>query len=147
MKLKLAAATLTLQLSALSGAHAGEFSVFCSYKNDNLTKCASVISDIVTDKFIAKYPASKYQIFLYSNIHSFTNGGYSAYAISGVIPRGSAMFPVRYYSSTSINGGDKIFGAVQLAEFERDIYRTAAKSLMEACEISPNCDVYQERSK
>jgi len=127
--------------------HAGEFSVSCSYKNDNLQKCASVISDVVTDKFVAKYPAARYQIFVHSYIFGFTDGGYSAYAVAGVIPRNSGQFPLRTFSSTSINGTSNKFGAVDLAKYELDVYRSAAKSLMEQCEISANCDVYSPREK
>ena len=137
-----------LCLSALHGAaSAGEFSVFCSYKNDNLERCADAVSDIVTDKFTAKFPSSQYQIFLHSNIHHYTNGGFGAYAVAGVIPRGSAMFPVRTFSATSINGTDKNFGAIEQAGIERDVYRSAAKSLIDACEVSPSCDVYVKRVK
>lgn len=135
-----------LALTFFSGVtQAGEFSVFCTYKNENIQKCANVISDIVSDKFVEKFSAAKYQIFLHSNIHSFTNGGYSSYAIAGVVQRGSWDFPARYYSNTNINGSDKVFSAVQIAEIELASYRSAAKSLMDACEVSPNCDIYAAR--
>ncbi|MFZ4550892.1 MAG: hypothetical protein ACOYNB_03620 [Aquabacterium sp.] len=141
----LAAALCTLGLHM--AASAGEFNVFCTYKNDNIEKCANVISDLVTDKYIAKYPANQYQIFVHSNIHNYTNGGYAAYALAGIIPRGSATFPAKYFSSTRIDGSDKTFSSVQLAEVELETYRSAVKSLMDACEISPNCDVYTRRNK
>lgn len=124
---------------------AGEFSVACTYKNKNLQECASVVADLVTDKFIARFPSSRYQIFVHSNIMSFTNGGFSAYAVSGVVPRNSGQFPVVRFSSTNINGSDKRFGAVELSNYELETYRAAVKNLMEECEISPDCDVYSPR--
>ncbi|QDZ29349.1 hypothetical protein [Noviherbaspirillum sp. UKPF54] len=132
-------------LLATQIAYAGDFNVACSYKNDNLQRCASVIADIVTDKFIAKFPATKYQIFVHSNIMSFTNGGYSAYAIAGVVPKNSGQFPMNRFANTNINGTDKKFSAVELANYELETYRSAVKSLMEQCEISPSCDVYIPR--
>lgn len=128
-------------------ASAGEFSVACSYTNDNLQKCASAISDIVTDKFIEKFPATKYQIFVHSDILGFTDGGYSAYSISGVIPKNSAQFPLNRFSSTKINRSNKKFSAVELANVELETFRSAVNSLMEQCEISPTCDVYTGKDK
>jgi len=132
-------------LVAAAGAQAGEFAVSCQYKNDNLQKCASVVSDLVTDKFVAKFPANRFQIFIYSNIMDFSNGGYSAYAVAGVIPKGSGQFPIRRFANTSINGSDKRFSAVDLANTELEVYRAAVKALMDQCEISPACDVYVPR--
>lgn len=126
-------------------AFAGEFSVFCSYNNDNIQKCASVIADLVTDKFIAKYPISKYQIFVHSDIHSYSDGGFAAYAVAGVIPKDSAQFPARVFSNSNINGGSTKYSRVQLANTELETYRAAVKNLMEQCEISPACDVYTPR--
>lgn len=137
-----AVSLLTSQL-----AFAGGFSVFCSYKNDNLQKCANVVADIVTDKFVAKFPVAKFQIFVHSNIHSYTNGGYTAYAVAGVVPYGSAQFPVRTFSNSSTNGTDRRFTAVELANEELSVYRAAVTNLMEQCEISPSCDVYRAWDK
>ena len=97
------------------------------------------------DKFFAKPPAAQFQIFLHSNIHQHTPGGDVACAIAGVIPRGSAMFPVRACSSTSMKGTDKPFGAIEQATFERGVHRSAAKSLMDACEVSPSRDIDVKR--
>lgn len=137
----------TMALGFGSSAMAGEFSTFCSYTNSNLQKCADVIADLVTDKFIARYPAAQFQIFIHSNIHYYSSGGYSAYAMAGVIPKDSAQFPVRLFSNTNINGSDRKFTGPQLAEQELVTYRAAVRNLMERCEASPTCDVYTPRSK
>ncbi len=149
MNTKVAAFVLSVvvSLATAQGAHAGEFSVSCSYKNDNIEKCASVLSDVVTDKFVAKYSAAKFQIFVHSSIFGFTDGGYSAYAVAGVVPKNSGQFPLRTFSSTSVNSNNKKFSAVELAGFELDVYRSAVRSLMEQCQISADCDVYNPRGK
>ena len=134
-------------LAATPLACAGEFAVNCSYKNDNLKNCASKVSDIITDKFIAKFPVTRFQIFVHSNVHSYTNGGFSAYAVAGVVPKNSGQFPLNRFSSSNINGTDKIFSQIDLAKYELDTFRSAIKSLMDQCEVSPDCDVYDSRDE
>lgn len=132
-------------LAVARPAFAGEFSVNCFYKNENLKKCASAVSDIVTDKFTRTYPNTRFEIFAHSNIIGFSNGGYSAYAVTGVIPKNSGEFPLSTFSSTNINGSDTRFNQIELANIELKVYRAAVQNLMEQCEISPNCDVYMAR--
>lgn len=134
-----------LVLMAAKAASAGNFSMACSYTNANLQKCAAVVADLVTDKFVAKYPAAKFQIFAYSNVHKYTSGGYAAFAVAGVIPKDSGQFPLFKYSATRIDGTDKTYGQIEIAAKELEAYRAAVKSLMDECEISPNCDVYTAR--
>lgn len=136
-----ATAAVVLASTLALPAMAGEFSVSCSFSNENLRQCATVINDLVTDKFLAKYPASRFQIFVHSNIVGFTSGGYGAYAVAGVIPAGSGRFPVHRFSSTNINGSNTKFSQIDLAKTELSTYRAAVRNLMERCEISPTCDV------
>lgn len=138
---------LLATLASLSSASiiAGEFNVACSYRNSNLDHCADVISDLVTDKFIAHYPAKRFQIFVHSNIYKFTDGGFSSFAIAGVVPLNSGEFPIARYSSTNANSSNEQFSGLQLADFELKTYRQAVTTLMEECELSPTCDVYTAR--
>jgi hypothetical protein len=128
-------------------ARAGDFNVFCSYTNENLQKCAAVVSDIVTDKFTQKFPATKFQVFVHSHMQAFTDGGYAAYAVAGVIPKGSGEFPDYRVSTTNIDGTSKMFSGVQLAEIEKSNYRSAVRALMEKCEISPSCEIYPTKNR
>lgn len=137
-------AALTLALVA-SYATAGEFRISCAYKNDNLQKCATVVADLVSDKFIKRFPATKFSIFVYSHISSFSNGGYSAHAVSGVIPGRSNEFPKGRFSVNDSDTSNKPFTEEELAEIELKIFRKVVQNLMEQCEISPNCDVYSPR--
>lgn len=144
--MKCIVATAIFLLTA-QASHSGEFSVTCSYTNDNIGKCASVLTDLVTDKFIAKFPSTKYEIFVHSNMLSFSDGGFASYAVAGVVLRNSGQFPLNRFSSTKINGTDKNFNAVDLANYELQVYRSAVKSLMDQCEISPDCNVYIPRKQ
>lgn len=136
------ALAIVVGLMSTQAAVAGEFSVNCSYKNENLRKCATALADIVTDKFVSKFPSSRFQIFVHSSVVGFSNGGYGAYAVAGVIPAQSGDFPVRRFSSTNINGANIQFNQIELAKIELETFRAAVRNLMEQCEISPNCDVY-----
>jgi hypothetical protein len=129
------------------GAAAGEFSVACSYTNENVKGCANKIADLVTDKFVAKFPAAEYQIFVHSDIHNYTDGGYAAYAVAGVVPKGLGQFPISKFASSNINGTNKMFTRIQLADQELKTFRKAVSNLMEQCEISPTCDVYVPRKQ
>lgn len=145
---KLAHVLVTATLAVTPLAFAGDFSVSCTYKNNNFkNRCATVLSDIVTEKFTMKFPSSKFEIFVYSNIIGFTNGGFSAHAVAGVVQKNSGQFPVNAFSSTLMNGTEKKFSQIDLANSELENYRAAVKSLMEQCEISPDCDVYEAYKK
>ena len=138
--------TLGLLLTfCATGTADDKFSVACSIKNENLSRCALLVADIVTAKFTARFPSTSYEIFAHSNIQEFSNGGFSAYAIVGVIPRNSGQFPLRTYSSTTIDGSGKIYSLVELSEIELRVYRQAVSNMMERCEISPKCDIYKSR--
>jgi hypothetical protein len=136
-----------ISLAVTRLAFAGEFAVHCSYKTDGIKDCASVISDVVTEKFMAKFSSNKFEIFVHSHVSGFSDGGFAAYAVTGVVPINSGQFPVLRFSSTHINGGDKQYNRVELANLELKAYRTAVRKLMEQCEISLNCDVYAPREK
>lgn len=90
---------LPILLAMAQPAVAGEFSVRCAYVNQNLDNCASSIKDIVTDKFTEKYRSDKYQIFVHSYVTGYSNGGFTSYAVTGVVLKGSNDFPLRRFSS------------------------------------------------
>jgi hypothetical protein len=131
-------------LVASMPAEAGEFRVACSYKFDTLSRCADAIPDLVTDKYLAKFPAKKFSIFVHSDIHSYSNGGYVAYAVAGVVPTSSGQFPYKRFSATTMEK-EKRADQIKLAEAEKENFRDAVKQLMDSCEISPTCDVYSPK--
>jgi hypothetical protein len=139
----------TIAISMIAGstmlacfpAKAGEFRVACSYKFDTLSRCADAVSDIVTDKYLAKFPAKKFSIFVHSDIHSYSNGGYVAYAVAGVIPTSSDQFPHKRFSATTLEKAKRA-DQIELAEVEKENFRDAVKQLMDSCEISPTFDIY-----
>lgn len=138
-------AIFSLCATASASVYAGAFNVVCSYSNDNLSACADVVSDIVTDKFLARFPNQTFSIFVHSDIHSYSNGGYVAYAVAGVVPKGSSQFPIRKFSSSTLER-QKRGDTLTLANVEKENFRDAVKQLMDQCEVSPNCEVYIPRT-
>jgi hypothetical protein len=118
---------------------AGEFNVVCYTFHKNVSPCAENIADIVTEKFTAKFPASKYSIWIYSNAMPFPSGEYVAWAESAVIRRGSTKFPLRR-SATSKIGRDNISNSLlPVANLELEVFRSVVTRMMEQCEVSPSC--------
>jgi hypothetical protein len=124
-------------------ANAGQFGTHCFHESDAIAKagCAHLLSDIVTDKFTAKYPATKFEIFVTSYSDKLTNGGYFAYAVAGVIPRSELdLFPKQRVNRMLLEvNGDPT--PAQLGEQEEKAIRSAVGSLMKFCEALPTCDL------
>lgn len=121
---------------------AGNFQAHCFYGSPNLSDCAKLIRDLVPDKFTEKFPATNWKIVVISEVHSYTNGGFAAFAVAGVSPAGVSQIPLNRFSATSINGSDKRFSKTELAEQELDVVRRAVSNLMQECELNPKCDVF-----
>lgn len=128
-----------------AAAQAGPFRMVCSYQYESLSKCAEMTNDIVTERFTAKFPADRFTIFVHSDLHSYSNGGYVAYAVAGVVPTGSLQFPLRRYSTTTFER-ERRADHLRLAEVEKENFRDAVKQLMDKCDLSPTCDVYVPRT-
>ena len=135
----------TLSIIAATPVQAGAFNLVCSYSSANLSACAEVVSDLVTDKFLAKFPNQTFSIFVHSDVHSYSSGGYVAYAVAGVVPKGLSQFPLRRFSSSTIERNQR-GDALTLANVEKENFRDAVKQLMDQCEISPTCDIYTPRT-
>lgn len=136
---------VAVALLASLNAGAGQFSITCTYQNE-IDSCARLVSDLVTEKFVAKFPALRFSIFVHSNIHSYSNGGYAAYAVTGVIPKDSNQFPANRYATTTFDR-EKRLDTLELSWIEKENFRDAVKVLMDKCEISPTCDVYSPIKK
>jgi hypothetical protein len=118
---------------------AGEFNVVCHVFHKNMSQCAEPIVDIVTEKFTAKFPASKYSIWVYSNAMSFPNGEYVAWAEGAVIRRGSTNFPLTRTATSKIRRDNMSNSLLPVANLELEMFRTVVTRMMEQCEVSPTC--------
>jgi len=85
---------------------AGEFK--CHAFGDS--GCAHLINDVVTDKFIDKFPAKKYEIVVIYQFQIYSDGGGVGYAVAGVAPvlegqyaNGALVPKVRFVSTVRID--------------------------------------------
>lgn len=119
-------------------ANAGEFSIDCLGLKD--TACANLIADIVTTKFTDKYPANEYQITL---LAIQTKNGITA-SHSSVAPNlkassGFSTIGTRAWVVTILAEDLSVDGLMK-AKIESS--RAAVRNMMEYCENTSNCDVY-----
>jgi len=63
--------------------YAGEFRVSCF---SSLSDCASKVTDLVTDKFTQRFPASRFKIAVVAEFQQYSDGGGVGYAVAGVSP-------------------------------------------------------------
>jgi hypothetical protein len=124
-------------------ARAGDFNTNCSYVTEALAPCGEVFADIVTDRFIERFPVERYEIFVFSNVETNQAGDLLAYAVAGVVLHGSNDFPRRRFQSSRVLAkGD--YTAGQLDEHELIVARDAVAWMMEKCGQTPSCEVFME---
>ena len=129
--------TIALAGLALSGlAHAGTFHTNCEAE---LNDCGKTVVDIVTDKFISRFPADKWELTIIADVMTFPDGGRIAHAVVGVTPRGKNEAPVNRELAAIYLAPGKI-KSVQDALVE--VIRNGVSELMDDCDHSKTCDVY-----
>jgi hypothetical protein len=142
MTLVLRPLLLAALLAVPAVARAGDFVTTCNFQSDALKDCGSNFADIVTDRFIERFPADRFEIFVFSNVTAFDEGGMIAYAAVGVVPLGSHQFPQLRFLTSRAGAEDKRYTAAELGENERDVARDAVQSLMDQCAKTEACAVY-----
>lgn len=142
----------TLKTAAIIGlacvsisSQAGQFR--CAGYGD--TGCTDHITSIVTDKFTAKFPASKYKIVMVYDFQTYSDGGGVGFAVAGVSPIVSetnkygvlSLMPKNRFTSTVRIDKTKTLNPYQVTQEKIDLMQRAATLLMEACDRDANCDV------
>lgn len=121
----------------------GTFATTCAFEHLAPSRCTPSVADLVTAKFTRHFPAAQFELFLHAKTFSFSNGGYSAYGVAGVVPRDSGQFPARRLAATAIDTSERVPSVLELADLELGVVRQAVKNLMDQCELSPDCDLYR----
>lgn len=119
-------------------ANAGEFRISCNTSVD----CNNLVNDLVSDKFINRYPAKKWEIYVLSDSLQYTNTGVSGMALVAVRPRradGLSVVPERRFfyhmKNPSINNPH------EKNNFEREMIRAGVEYMMAECDSKPNCNI------
>lgn len=104
--------------------------------------CKELFSDLVTEKFRARFPPDKWEIFVHADTYSFGDGKATSHAIVGVVPIARekfAYFPNQ--TSTHIVTTPRISSAYDKQDVERKTIRRAVELLMAGCAERKNCDL------
>lgn len=121
--------------------YAGEFRVSCF---SSLSDCASKVTDLVTDKFTQRFPASRFKIAVVAEFQQYSDGGGVGYAVAGVSPvlkDNTTLFPIRRFAST-VRIKDRTMSPYDVTKETEELLRRAVEQLMAACDSSPSCDVH-----
>lgn len=118
---------------------AGTFRYACGASEVN---CDGLFNDIVTDKYIAHYPAEKFEIFVYSKNVPYSDGSGVTQTIVGVVERNNSTythFPNSWWTRTDYF--ENMGNAYKKTERLQQSVRTAIQNMMAACQDSPNCKI------
>lgn len=135
MKISLIAAALAVFSTAAS---AGNFTYYC----DTEVSCKQLFNDLVTDKFIKKYPDTKWEIFVLTSMAHFSDSSASGSAIIGVRPLRKDdlnVLPTRMFHRNGYR--EHLESTYDFNAFEKNLIRSGITDMMAKCDNTPNCDI------
>jgi hypothetical protein len=135
------AAIIGLASVAIS-ASAGQFHTLGSGTGIDI---ADNIKDLVSEKFTAKYPASKYTIHVIYDFQVYTDGGGVGFSVAGVVPRpqkNDKWFytpDLRFVSTRRVVG--QSINSYEKNDMTIQVIRSSIEFLMAECDKLPKCDI------
>jgi hypothetical protein len=105
-------------------------------------ECKGLFNDLLTDKFLARFPADKWEVFVYADTLPFGDGRATSQAIVGVVPVSKekfAYFPNQ--TSSHLITTPRVSNAFDKKDVERKTIRRAVEKLMASCNELKNCDL------
>jgi hypothetical protein len=130
-----------LLATATSAATAGQFLAIGS---GNGIELADAVADLVSDKFTARYPVSRYAIHVIYDFQGHGDAGGVGFAVAGVVPRVKdsdwVYAPLdRFVVTRRVDAGR--LSAHERQRLSVETIREAVAQMMQACASSPNCDI------
>ena len=119
-------------------AHAETFNSTCRAN----VECKGLFNDLLTDKFLLRFPSEQWQIFVYADTYVFGDGKATSQAVVGVVPASKekfAYFPNQ--TSSHIVTTPRLSNGYDKDEVERKTIRRAIEKLMASCKEQKNCDL------
>lgn len=137
----IAAAALTTAGSAL----AQRVTIDCFAPID----CRQATQSLLTEKFVAKFPPTRFKLVVFGSIHRYSDVTGAAYTVAGVSRRvwiqrvEQTLLPLKRYSaSVPIETSSPTTEAQRKAALEQAV-RAAVQRLMAVCEQTPDCAVHK----
>lgn len=119
-------------------ANAGEFRYSCSTNVD----CNNLFTDLVSEKFMNRYPAKNWEIYVLSDSLQYTNAGASGVALVGVRRyRADGLFVVPKQRYARHQYSPSVSNSYEQNDFERQMIRNALEVMMADCDSKPNCNI------
>lgn len=105
-------------------------------------ECKGLFNELVTDKFLARFPPDKWEIFVYADTFVFGDGKATSQAVVGVVPISKEKF-VYFPNQTSshIVTTPRLGTGYDKQDVERKTIRRAVEKLMVSCNEQKNCDL------
>jgi hypothetical protein len=105
-------------------------------------ECQGLFNDLVTQKFLARFPSDKWQIFVYADTYPFGDGKATSQAVVGVVPMSKERF-IYFPNQTSshIVTTPRLSSGYDKQDIERKTIRRAIEKLMASCNELKNCDL------
>jgi len=132
---------LVMLIASSFSVYAGRYSYNC-WMTD--ISCDGLFRDMVSDKFTAKFPHDRFEIFVYAKTHAFSDGSGVSYSIVGVVPmlnQSYKFFPNRVWRNVTYfkNVGD----SYAQKSHSREVIRKSIQAMMADCDYSKNCDILE----
>lgn len=105
-------------------------------------ECKGLFNDLLTEKFLKRFPADQWAIFVYADTYVFGDGKATSQAVVGVVPISKekfAYFPNQ--TSSHIVTTPRLSSAYGKQDVERKTIRRAVEKLMASCDAVKNCDL------
>ncbi|HEY8099531.1 MAG TPA: hypothetical protein VIF82_02165 [Burkholderiaceae bacterium] len=105
-------------------------------------ECKGLFNELVTDKFLERFPPDKWEIFVYADTYAFGDGKATSQAVVGVVPVSTGKF-VYFPNQTSshIVTTPRLSNGYDKQDVERKTIRRAVEKLMASCNALKNCDL------
>jgi hypothetical protein len=105
-------------------------------------ECTGLFNDLVTDKFLAKFPSDRWTIFVYADTYVFGDGKATSQAVVGVVPISKEKF-IYFPNQTSshIVTTPRLSAGYDKQDVERKTIRRAVEKLMASCNEVKNCEL------
>lgn len=104
--------------------------------------CAGLFNDLLTEKFLLRFPPEQWQVFVYADTYTFGDGKATSQAVVGVVPLSKerfAYFPNQ--TSSHIVTTPRLSSGYDKDDVERKTIRRAIEKLMTSCREQKNCDL------
>jgi hypothetical protein len=103
-------------------------------------ECKGLFNDLFTDKFVLKYPADKWEVFVHADTYELGDKRATSHAIAGMVPLSKEKFGYfPQHTSSHLSTTPRLSSAYDKQDVERKTIRRAIERLMKMCDETKDC--------